>query len=148
MKATELKLRMAAAIHKLRGMVNARAACIHLLLQSAVRHISRAKLVFSRFISHIFGNHEFICKYMKGRPLSQWLLRCHPNTQMTCCALPPLTAHVAAWAHTVLFSFPHLIHFLFPVCLKMYLEGSILLALLNTVMGRFPISSYLKNTEK
>lgn len=43
----------------------------------------------------------------KWRPLSHWLLCCHPKTQPPRWAPPPLMAHVAAWVQTCPIFFSH-----------------------------------------
>lgn len=43
---------------------------------------------------------KYICKHMKCRSLSHWLLCCHPETQLPCWAPHLLMALVTAWVQT------------------------------------------------
>lgn len=105
-------------------------------------HITFGKCVFS-FINFP----EIVTISVKIWSESLWATGCCAviKTQSTCCVLPPLMAHAAACAQTGSF-FP-LIHFPSPVCLNIYFQASVLLALLNIEMRHFQISFLLKNTE-
>lgn len=97
-------------------------------------------LLFGCFIAYVFQ--KYICKYTKWRPLSHWLLCCHPETQPPCWALHLLMALVAAWVQT--FPIFSLINF----SSSRYLTGLCPLGPLNIVAAHFPISFHLKNTDQ
>lgn len=126
------------------NVLNVKAECGSLLFFIENGNKKKSKkgfcnLLFGCFIAYVFQ--KYICKYTKWRPLSHWLLCCHPETQPPCWALHLLMALVAAWVQT--FPIFSLINFSSSMCLKI-LNGALSPWPLKHCRGTFSYQLSLK----